>query len=196
MIVKRLKNGVIMNEKKGFLNRFSIYEIIVIALMATLGLATKPVIVPLTHMLTSALFIPGGAVAGGFYMMWIVLGASLVRKRGGATLIAFTQALIVVVLGAFGSHGIMSIATYTIPGLMVDLVFFALRRRINTPTDFFLAGVVANLSGTYLSNLVFFRLPLIPLLLSLVCGALSGGFGGIIAYMISKKIKALNILDV
>ncbi len=181
-----------MNKKSTFLRKFSIYEIVVIALMAALGLATKPIIVPLTHLITSPLFIPGGAVAGGFYMMWIVLGAALVNKRGTATLIAFTQSLIVMVMGAFGSHGVVSIITYSLPGLMVDLLFLMARRKINAPIDFFLAGIIANMSGTYLSNLVFFRLPAIPLILSLASGALSGGLGGVIAYFICRKIADLG----
>ena len=172
---------------------FSIYEMIVIALMAALGLATKPIIVPLVHMITGPLFIPGGAIAGGFYMMWVVLGAGLVGKRGAATLIATTQAIIVIVTGAFGSHGIVSFVTYILPGLMIDVSFWITRQKINSPISFFIAGILANLSGTYLSNLVFFRLPLIPLILSLASGALSGGLGGVIAYAIYSRIKKLSI---
>ncbi len=50
------------------LNKFRLYDLVVIALMASLGIATKPIVVPLTHMITGPLFIPGGAVAGGLYM--------------------------------------------------------------------------------------------------------------------------------
>ncbi|WP_461204698.1 ECF transporter S component [Clostridium sp. DL1XJH146] len=182
-----------MKKKNGILKKFNIFEIIVIALMAALGLATKPIIVPLTHMITGPLFIPGGAVAGGFYMLWIVLGAGLIPKRGTATLIALTQAIIVAVTGTFGTHGVLSIVTYTLPGLMIDFIFLLLRRKITTSIDFFLAGVIANLSGTYLSNLVFFKLPLIPLVLSLATGTLSGGLGGIIGYVLAKKIKSMDI---
>src|SRR6056297_3895807 len=108
-------------KKSNFLRNFSVFELIVIALTASLGLASKPIIVPITHMITGPLFIPGGAVAGGFYMMWIVLSASLVNKRGAATLTALTQALIVMLSGSFGSHGIISIVTYSLPGLMIDI---------------------------------------------------------------------------
>lgn len=177
--------------KHGMLKNFSVFEIVVVALMAAIGLAIKPVIVPLTHMITGPLFIPGGAVAGGFYMMWLVLGAGLIQKRGVATMIALTQGVIVAITGSFGTHGIVSIFTYSIPGMMIDLIFFIIRRYIKEPIDFFIAGVIANMSGTFLSNLVFFRLPLIPLLLSLSAGILSGGLGGLIAYAVFKKINTL-----
>lgn len=178
---------------KSFVGKFSLFKLVIIALMAALGLASKPIVVPLAHMITAPLFIPGGAVAGGFYMMWIVLGAALVNKRGAATLIAFTQGLIVMITGSFGSHGVVSILTYSLPGIMVDVLFLIFRRKIKTPIDFFIAGIIANLSGTYLSNLVFFKLPAIPLILSLASGALSGGLGGILAYFIYKKIIALDL---
>ena len=67
--------------KSNMLKNFSVFELITIALTASLGLASKPIITPLTHIITGPLFIPGGAVAGGFYMMWSVLGAALIKKR-------------------------------------------------------------------------------------------------------------------
>ncbi|GAG99538.1 unnamed protein product, partial [marine sediment metagenome] len=52
-----------------FLQRFSLFDLVIIAMVAALGIATKPVITPLVHIITGPLFIPGGAIAGGFYMM-------------------------------------------------------------------------------------------------------------------------------
>lgn len=182
-----MKNG------KGFLNKFTVFEIILMALLAALGIALKPVISPLVHTITGPLYIPGGAVAGGLYMLWIVLGAGLIRKRGTATTIALIQGIIVALTGTFGTHGIISLFTYTLPGLMIDVIFFILRRRVVTSIDFFVAGVIANLAGTYLSNLAFFKLPLIPLLLSLASASLSGGLGGLIAYKLVQKLKLLEL---
>ncbi len=176
-----------------FFNDFSMFQLIIIAMMSALGIATKPVIVPLAHIITGPLYIPGGAIAGGFYMLWIVLGAGLVRKRGAATLIALVQAIVVIAMGVYGTHGIVSIVTYTLPGLMIDIIFILIRRNVDTLMDCFFAGIIANVSGTYLSNLVFFKLPWIPLILSLSSAALSGGLGGIIAYNIKKVLGSLNI---
>ncbi len=174
---------------KRLINRFSVFELIVIALMATLGIATKPVIVPLIHIITGPLYIPGGAVAGGLYMMWIVLGVGLIGKTGVATLIALVQSIIIVSLGIYGTHGIVSFITYIIPGTAIDLYLLIFRRREFGLGCLFISGVVANLSGTLLVNLVFFRLPMVPLVLTLSSAALSGGIGGIIAYGIIKKLK-------
>jgi ABC-type thiamin/hydroxymethylpyrimidine transport system permease subunit len=121
--------------------------------------------------------------------MWIVLGAALIKKRGSATIIAITQGIIVMITGSFGSHGIISFITYGLPGLAIDIIFFIFNRKFNNSLDFFAAGVIANISGTYLSNLVFFRLPLLPLMISLSIGAISGGLGGLLAFAIYKNVK-------
>lgn len=174
---------------KRLINQFSVYEMIVISLMATLGIATKPVILPLVHLITGPLYIPGGAVAGGLYMMWIVLGMGLVGKVGAASLITLVQAIMVISLGTYGSHGIASFLTYMIPGLAVDLYLLVFRPKNFELACFFIAGILANISGTFVVNLVFFRLPTIPLVLTLSSAALSGGLGGMIAYVIIKKLN-------
>jgi ABC-type thiamin/hydroxymethylpyrimidine transport system permease subunit len=182
----------------GFLSErlrdFSIMELVLIGLVAALGVATKPIVVPLVHIITGPLFIPGGAVAGGFYMLWIVLGAGIIRRRGAGSIIALTQALLVVVLGVYGTHGIVSILTYTLPGVGVDLVFLFSRNKEYTPLHYFLAGGVANLMGTLSVNWVFFQLPLVPLLLSLCVALLSGGLGGLIAFQVAKRFVAMQLL--
>lgn len=179
---------------KNLVKKFSIFEIIVIALMGALGIATKPVIVPLAHIITGPLYIPGGAVAGGLYMMWIVLGLGLVGKVGTATLISIVQAIMVVSLGIYGTHGIVSFFTYIIPGLVVDLYVLFTRRKELQAGDYFIGGILANISGTFLVNLVFFRLPLIPLVLTLASASLSGGIGGLIAYGIIKNLKRNQVI--
>ena len=180
---------------KRLVNKFSVFEIIVIALMATLGIATKPVIVPLAHIITGPLYIPGGAIAGGLYMMWIVLGIGLIRKIGVATLISIVQAIMVVSLGIYGTHGIVSFLTYIIPGLIVDSYMLMVKSKIFQKGNFFIAGILANVSGTFLVNVIFFRLPLIPLVLTLATASLSGGIGGLIAYGIYKQLRKNQVLE-
>lgn len=178
------------------LKKFTLFDMILLALMACLGIATKPIIVPLTHIITGPLFIPGGVIAGGFYMMWIILGAGLVKKTGAATLIAIVQAIMVTATGIFGTHGLFNAFTYILPGLAVDLVMILSRHRGCCLGCCFAGGIAANLSGTLLVNLVFFRLPWIPLLLSLSSAALSGGLGGIIAYLLLRQLEKTGLTSV
>ena len=82
-----------MGLRQKFFDQFSLYDLIVIAMVSALGIATKPIIVPLAHIITGPLFIPSGAVAGGFYMMWLVLGYGITGKRWTMTLVSFVQAI-------------------------------------------------------------------------------------------------------
>lgn len=162
-------------------------------MMAALGVAVKPIVVSLVHIISGPLFIPGGSLAGGFYMMWIVLGAGLVNKRGTATLIGLVQAIIVITVGAYGTHGIMSLLTYTLPGLTVDVLLWITRQKPDERLAMLMGCIGANVCGVLLSNLMFFRLPLTPLILALSAGALSGALGGWLAGLIQERLNKLNL---
>ena len=174
---------------KKILMGFSVFDLIIIALMAGLGLAMKPIIVPLIHIITGPLYIPGGAVAGGFYMLWIVLAMGLVNKRGTCALVALVQGIMVITIGSIGSHGIASLFTYSLPGIMAEIAFLFSKEKKYTILHYMGGCVLANLTGTFGSNIVFFNLPLIPLFVSLSTAALSGSLGGVIAYNITNKFK-------
>jgi len=185
-------NDMSRNIWHNLLERFSMYNLIIIALMASLGIATKPVIVPLTHIIAGPFFIPSGALAGGFYMMWLVLGYGITGQRGTMTLIAVVQSILVLATGIAGSHGIISVLTYTMPGILADLGLFLTGHRVCCLPCAFMAGVLCNIGGSIMVNWVYFRLPLIPLVLSLSVAALSGGVGGIVAFKVLEKINLLG----
>lgn len=176
---------------KRLLTSFSVFDLIIIAMCAGLGIAVKPVIVPLVHVITGPLFIPGGAVAGGLYMMFIVIAEGLTGKRGSATLACAVQVILVLVTGITGSQGIFSVITYLMPGIMVDLLLLIIRHKGCCVLCCFFSGLLANLTGTFLTNIVFFRLPIIPLMLVLLSSAFSGSIGGLAAWGIVKKLKAM-----
>ena len=180
--------------KEKFLNRFSAFELIVIAVISALGIATKPIIVPLVHIVTGPLFIPGGAVAGGFYMFWIVLGMGIVKKTGTGFLTGIVQGVLVIALGTMGTHGIMSIVSYTLPGAAVDLVFLASKDKKYNALHYVFSCMAANITGTLISNMLFFRLPFSTVILMLSLAALSGALGGLIAYSISKRLENMEIV--
>lgn len=178
---------------KKLLKRFTVGDLVLIAAMAALGIAIKPIVVPLAHLVSSPLMIPGGALAGGLYMMWIVVAFGLTGKHGTAFLVGLIQAILVMILGVSGSHGAMSLFSYTLPGLLVDLVFLVLRRGIDNMPLSLVAGILANLAGTICVNIIFFSLPMIPLLLSLCVAAFSGGLGGVLAWLLLTALKKYGI---
>ena len=177
--------------KTGFFQRFTLFELIIIAFLAAAGIAVKPLVAAVFQVLSGPF--PGGALAGGIYMLFIVLGGALVGKRGAATLVALVQSLMVLAFPVLGSHGALSLITYTVPGLMVDLLWLLFASRGAAFLPCFLGGVVANISGTFLTGLIILRLPLPILLFGLAPAAFSGGLGGLVAWQIVKHMKKLNV---
>ncbi|MGI5825113.1 MAG: ECF transporter S component [Bacillota bacterium] len=176
------------------LHRYTMFDLLIIAVMAALGIAVKPIVVPLAHMVGAPLMIPSGALAGGLYMMWMVVALGITGKYGTATLVALVQALLVLFTGVVGSHGIMSLVSYTLPGIALDLVMFLIGHRICCLPCAFLAGAVANLTGTYSVNSIFFSLPFQFLVLIMAIALLSGGIGGIIAWQLLKVLRKYKIV--
>ena len=181
--------------KKISLKGFSSFDLVVIAIVSALGIALKPIIVPLIHIITGPLFIPGGAIAGGFYMLWIVLGIGYVKKFGTGTLIGIVQGLLVIITGAMGTHGIISIISYTLPGFVADIVFLFSKNKNYNILHYMLGCLAANVSGTIISNILFFRLPGLALVLLLSAASLSGALGGIIAWNLLRALKKIDLLD-
>jgi len=176
------------------MRHFSIKDLILIAAMAALGLAVKAIITPLIHFVSAPLLIPGGSLAGGLYMMWLAMAMGLTGKRGAATLAGLVQAILVILTGVGGSHGFLSLISYTLPGLAIDAWLLVSRHRLCCLPCAFISCILANLVGTAAVNFIFFRLPLIPLLLSLAAAAFSGGVGGVLTWKLLRALRKFNIV--
>lgn len=169
--------------------KFTLKDYILMAMMASLGIAVKVIVVPLAHMITGPLFIPGGVVAGGIYMAFIVLTNAIIKKRWTCTMVALIQGIVVTITGTLGSHGAASIFTYALPGLAIDLILLLFNVKSYGIVCCFVSGIIANMVGSFAVNLAIFNLSLIPLLLSLITSALSGGLGGVLAYYIATSVN-------
>lgn len=176
-----------------FISRFSVYDLVVIGLIAALGIAAKNVVGPLAHLVTVPLGIPGGALAGGFYMLWLVLARAYTGKIGSSSLVALIQAVIVLATGSFGSHGALTLATYTLPGLACDVAMLFYRKdREGKLLWCTLGGMAANMTGSVASNVAFFRLPALALALMATTAAFSGAAGGAFASGVADKLGKLT----
>lgn len=176
------------------LRKFTTYDLVVMAVMAALGIAVKPVVVPLVHIISGPLMIPSGAFAGGLYMMWLVTGCGITRKPWTAVIISIVQALLVMLTGIVGSHGIMSLFTYVTPGLAADRFFLASGHRACCRGCCITACAIANLTGTACVNIVFFRAPGAYLVLILAIAAISGGIGGAISWGLLTALAKYKIV--
>lgn len=179
--------------KKRFLNSYKVYDLIIIAMLGALGMAFKTIAGILVRMITGPMGIPGGALAGGLYMLWMPLGLAITGKKGTAFLISLVQVVVLLISGAPGSHGIWTFATYLPPAIAVEAVFLIKGKEHNI-LHFIFAVILANIIGTFGSNLVFFRISALPLIFTLVAAAFSGALGGVVAYFTFQKIEKTGLL--
>ena len=178
---------------KAILPKYNLHDFILIAMTAAMGIAIKVVVNPMAQLITGPLFIPGGVAAGGFYMLFLVIPPAISGKRGTALLTAILQAALVILLGTPGSHGAASLFTYTMPGLAVEAVWLLAGRHAGGAVCCFVAGIGANMAGSYAVNLLLFRLPFVPLMLSLSVAALSGGLGGWAACGLAARLRQSGV---
>jgi hypothetical protein len=179
------------------MKKFAIYDLIIIAIMAAVGIAIKPVVASAVHIISAPLMIPGGSLAGGIYMMWLVLAYAITKRTGVPTLVGLVQAILVILTGIPGSHGIMSLVSYVAPGVAIDILMLLMLRVLKRDFDklaSFLAGMVANFTGTAIVNLILFHLPPVFLALALTVAALSGGVGGLIAWVLYCIIRKYRLV--
>ncbi len=192
-------NPVNKNNERGYilakiLRRFSTQDIILIAIIAALGLAVKPIISPIIHLVSAPLLIPGGALAGGFYMLWFGVVIVFVPHTGSAIILALVQGVVTIIMGHFGNHGIMSIVIYLLPGVTAELTAKLFRNKKQLFSQAAICSA-ANLTGVTLVALLIMRLPLIPFMVSLITALFSGIVGGSISYMVISKLSFYNFED-
>jgi len=183
-----------LKKKRGFLGNFSVLDLMIIAILAALGIAVGGIVGPLVRLITGPLFLPGGSVAGGIYMLFLVLCVSLTGKKSSALLCGIVQAIIVYVTGFGGHHGAITIITYSAPGLMILLLLLLMRHNGCCKLCMFFAGMIANLAGTFAVSAGVMQLPLVPMLLGLTLAAFSGGLGGLLGHGLTVQIKKLEVI--
>ena len=171
-----------------FLAKYSSQDLLYIAIFSALGLAVKPIVTPLIHLISAPLMIPGGSLAGGFYMMWIALTIAIVRKPGAGLMVGITQAIVMISLGYFGNHGAVSLISYTLPGVSAELVAFLFRNKTSIYAQVWIC-TTANITGAIVVTILIMRLALIPFLISLIAAAISGIVGGILSHSVYKKLE-------
>lgn len=176
-----------------FLAKFSSQDLLYIAIFSALGLAVKPIVTPLIHLISAPLMIPGGSLAGGLYMMWLALAIAVVRKPGAGLLVGITQAIVMISLGYFGNHGAVSLISYSLPGVSAELVAFFFKNKSSIFAQIWIC-TAANITGAVIVTILIMRLALLPLIISLIAAAISGIIGGILSHSIFYKLQKYRII--
>ena len=168
---------------------FTTLDLVYIALFAGIGIAIKPVTASIAGIIRTIIPLPGGSLLGIVYTFIIFTGAGLVKKTGAISLIGIIQAILVNLIG-FGSHGGLSLITFTLPCFFSDFISY-LTGKLNNIISYILAGGAFNSFGALLVIFLYQRATP-TLLLILICGGLSfimGAIGGALSYL------AVNIIE-
>jgi ABC-type thiamin/hydroxymethylpyrimidine transport system permease subunit len=165
--------------------------LVLVALFASLGLATKNILHPLIGPLMGAIYVPTGAVTGGLYMMWPVMAFGFTRKLGAASMVSLTQAFISLIL-PFGNFGLLSFVIYLLPGFAIDAFFWISKHKACCLACCMGASSVANVVGTVLVGALVLFLPGLVLTFLAVVAAISGCIGGFIANMLLVRIGKIG----
>lgn len=174
-------------------SRFSTKDLIIITILAAIGIAIKPIVGPLSKMISAPLMIPGGSLAGGFYMMWLALAILIVRKTGTGTLFGILQGVIVLLVGLQGNQGALSLLSYSLPGLLADLLP-VIKHKGTTYYAHLLICLVANVAGSVIVAWLIFGHPyqLIIGIAALAC--ISAALGAGVSWGTYKSLYRYRII--
>ncbi len=175
------------------LRKFSTQDLLYIAIFSALGLAIKPLITPIAQMLSRMLMITGGSLFGGLYMMWIVLAIASVRKPWTGTLVGLIQGFVMLALGTAGPHGVLSLVTFTVPGFAADITALFIKDYSKAPSHIVVC-VMANITGTIIVSILIWELPLILLIISLGLSVLSAIPGGLLSFVIYRRLAQFGLV--
>jgi ABC-type thiamin/hydroxymethylpyrimidine transport system permease subunit len=164
---------------------FTLRELILIALLASLSIATKPFVSWLSNSITASANLPGGLIGGVFYMMWLSLVYRVVEKRFSVLFFCILQALLAVtVTGVFPLRAV----TYIPPGIMAELVFYFMQKSNYQTLVNMIAGALANASGAITTYFLFIGRETSPLPILIIISLISGGVSGILTTIIYGRL--------
>ncbi len=167
-------------------------DLLVMAVLADVGLFSKRLIGPVVNILTDFLRVPGG-IGTSFSLMFLVIGAGLIRSRYTASLMAFIQSIVALSLGMVGAMGLLSPIGYMVPGIVIDVVMILYRRNhLDYQTTAILANGIGALAAALTANLIVFRLSGAVLLLYCLIALISGALFGVLAGMICQRLLPLS----
>ena len=171
-------------------NKISTRQLVFLSLCTGMGLAGKQLFSPAVNVLTDLIRLPGGGASAAFSLVFVAIGAAATPWPFAATLACAAQGLLALGMGMSGYQGAFILLTYTVPGIVIDLVrrFFPERNS----TFFCLACCLSNTIGAAVSNALVFRLRSTALILWLLVAASFGAVVGILGGMVYDRLVRIG----
>ena len=173
------------------MKNITVRELILLAFFADIGFVSKRLIAPFANVLTDFLRVPGG-IGTSFSLMFLVIGACLIRRKGSAAAMALVQCILAMSLGMSGAMGMLSPIGYILPGIVIDLVIaLCAGNRAGALFTMTAANAAASLTASLTANFIVFRLHGAVLGLYLLIALFSGGLCGMLSALIFRRIRPL-----
>ncbi len=173
---------------KKYTFKVTVYDLLIIGLMAATATALKPILAGIVHTLKASLNMPGGTLVGGIYMLPIVIGKTLSRYNFTGFFIGLVQALLMIVMGAYGTNGPLSLISFSLPGLVIDLIYFLIK---NNKLQVILSTALGNLTGLFIVLVVLSKLPFNIISFYMFIALLTGVIIGYFNFAIVKAFKSV-----
>lgn len=171
------------------MKKFTMRQMVFMAICCDLGLFGKRIVAPLANILTDALHIPGG-IGTAFSLMFLVIASASLAMPGVATIMGAVQSGLAVGFGMVGSMGALAPIGYILPGLTIDLIFFLGRKlRVDQSAVLLIANMLGSFTAAMTANMIVFRLWGIVLMLYGTVSLFSGAVCGVLAESIIARFR-------
>lgn len=167
-------------------NKLQIVDLAFLAICIATGMVAKKFVSPFTNVLTDFIRIPGGGAATAFSVMFLTMGCSVTNWPFAGTVAGFVQGMLAIFLGMSSYQGLLAIVTYTVPGIMIDIVRKFLK--LNNEIYFMTACCVANTTCAFVSNLLVFHLQSMAFVLWMLVAASFGIGAGVLGNLVYQKL--------
>lgn len=169
------------------LGRFSVRDIVLVALLASVGGALSAYIGYLGNLVNRFVGVPFGAgqILAGLHIVWPLLAVALVGRFGVGTLTGLVKGFIEFLMG--GTHGLVILLVSFVEGAFVDLgLSLGLGRSL---WAFLLTGAVAAASNVFVFQALYFSG--VPWTYILFMAGLAGVSGAILGGWLSHDLLSI-----
>lgn len=162
-------------------------ELVFMAMCVVLGLVCKRFIAPLTNILTDFIRLPGGSATSAFSILFIVIGVSVTDWKIAGTVLCLIQAMVAMGVGMSGNQGLFALVTFTVPGIIIDILRSLMRNRDSIYT--IVTCTLANTASAIASNFIVFGFKGSMLVLWILVAAAFGIIAGMIGNVIIRRMN-------
>ena len=173
------------------MKNIKVRDLILLAFFVDIGFVSKRLISPFANVLTDFLRVPGG-IGTAFSLMFLVIGACMIRRKGAASVMALVQCILAMSLGMTGAMGMLSPIGYILPGIVIDVaIALCGSGDISLPITMMTANAAGSIAAALTANFIVFRLRGAVLGLYLLISLISGSLCGLFSAVIIRRIQPL-----